>query len=213
MKKRKKLLFILIIISIFSIISLYKANKIVIDKTAEKTYDTITSIPKNKVGLLLGTTKFLQNGRVNLYYTYRINATVALYKAKKIDYILISGDNGTNTYDEPTTMKNDLITKGIPASRIYLDYAGFRTLDSIIRAKEIFTLQKFTIISQKFHNERAIFIAENKGINAIGFNARDVNIHYGLKTQIRERFARVKMIIDLLIGKQPKYLGKKIPIG
>ena len=133
--------------------------------------------------------------------------------AKKIDYILISGDNGTNTYDEPTTMKNDLITKGIPASRIYLDYAGFRTLDSIIRAKEIFTLQKFTIISQKFHNERAIFIAENKGINAIGFNARDVNIHYGLKTQIRERFARVKMIIDLLIGKQPKYLGKKIPIG
>ncbi|MFD2593248.1 vancomycin high temperature exclusion protein [Aquimarina hainanensis] len=213
MKKRKKLLFILIIISIFSVISLYKANKIVIDKTAEKTYDTITSIPKNKVGLLLGTTKFLQNGRVNLYYTYRINATVALYKAKKIDYILISGDNGTNTYDEPTTMKNDLITKGIPASRIYLDYAGFRTLDSIIRAKEIFTLQKFTIISQKFHNERAIFIAENKGINAIGFNARDVNIHYGLKTQIRERFARVKMIIDLLIGKQPKYLGKKIPIG
>ena len=99
MKKRKKLLFILIIISIFSVISLYKANKIVIDKTAEKTYDTITSIPKNKVGLLLGTTKFLQNGRVNLYYTYRINATVALYKAKKIDYILISGDNGTNTYD------------------------------------------------------------------------------------------------------------------
>ena len=120
-------------------------------------YDSVEDIPKNKVGLLLGTIKFLSNGNVNLYYTYRINATVALYKAKKIDFVLISGDNGNTNYDEPTTFKKDLIAKGIPEDKIFLDYAGFRTLDSVIRAKAVFGQDAITIISQQFHNERALY--------------------------------------------------------
>lgn len=167
-------------------------------------------IPNNNVGLLLGTSPKLKNGKNNLYFDYRITATEELYKAGKIKYILISGDNCKESYNEPEEMKKALMEEGIPEEVIYLDYAGFRTLDSVVRAKEIFGQNQFTIISQKFHNERAIYLAEKNGIKAIGFNAKDVDVHSGLKTQIRERFARVKMFMDLMINKQPHFLGKKV---
>lgn len=105
-----------------------------------------------------------------------------------------------------------MIKQGIPANRIYLDYAGFRTLDSVVRCKEIFSQESITVISQQFHNERAIFIANYKGIKAVGFNAKGVSKRYGFKVMVRERMARVKMMLDLLSGKQPKFLGKKIEI-
>jgi SanA protein len=109
------------------------------------------------VGLVLGTSQYLKNGYLNWYFKYRIEATVELYKKGKIDFILVSGDNSHKNYDEPTAFKNELIKRGIPADQIYLDYAGFRTLDSVVRAKEIFGQTSITIISQKFHNERAIY--------------------------------------------------------
>ncbi|WP_046757723.1 SanA/YdcF family protein [Kordia jejudonensis] len=180
--------------------------------TKGKTFNTVADIPVNKVGLLLGTGKYLSNGNVNLFYKYRINAAVKLYNAKKIKYILVSGDNGSTSYDEPTTFKEDLIAAGIPESRIILDYAGFRTLDSVIRSKEIFQQEDITIISQQFHNERAIAIAKAKGINAVGFNAKNVGGRNGFKVKMRELLARVAMCLDLLIGKQPKFLGDKITI-
>jgi len=184
-----------------------------IEKNAEnKTYSNASNIKKNKVGLVLGTSKILKNGRINLYFKYRINATVELYEKGMIDFVLVSGDNGNKNYDEPTDFKNELIKKGIPANKIYLDYAGFRTLDSVIRAKEIFGQTSLTIISQKFHNERAIYLAEKNGISAIGFNARDLTGKYGIKTRIREYFARTKAYIDVIFGIQPKFLGEKIEI-
>ncbi|MCT4647960.1 MAG: YdcF family protein [Carboxylicivirga sp.] len=155
-------------------------------------YQSSTDIPHNKVGLLLGTAKTVQSGRINLYYKYRIDAAAKLYKAGKVDFILVSGDNSTKSYDEPTTIKNDLIKNGIPAERIYLDYAGFRTLDSVVRCKAIFGQESITVISQQFHNERALFLAKYNDIEAVGFNAKDVNIHYGFRTRIRESLARVK---------------------
>lgn len=177
-----------------------------------KTFNNATEIPANKVGLLLGTGKYLKNGRVNLFYSYRINAAVKLYKSGKIKYILVSGDNGNKNYDEPTTFKEDLIAAGIPENKIILDYAGFRTLDSVVRSKEIFQQENITIISQQFHNERAIAIANAKGMNAVGFNAKNVGGRSGFKIKVREVLARVAMCIDLVIGKQPKFLGKKITI-
>lgn len=175
-------------------------------------YDNALEIPKNKVGLVLGTGKLLSNGQINLYYQYRIEATLKLYNAKKIDFILISGDNSKKGYDEPTDFKNDLIKNGIPNEKIILDYAGFRTLDSVIRAKEIFNLSQFTIISQKFHNERAIYLAKKQNINAIAFNAKDVEKRYGFKTRVREYFSRTKAFIDISLNVQPKFLGDKIEI-
>ena len=175
------------------------------------TYD-IQKLPNEKVGLLLGTGKFLKNGCKNLYFFNRIDATEQLYKSGKIQYILISGDNSTKNYSEPEDMQAELIKRGIPADKIVLDFAGFRTLDSVVRAKEIFGQNSFIIISQKFHNERAIFLARKYGIEAYGFNAKDVNKYFGFKTKVREYFARAKVFVDFLLGVEPKFGGEKILI-
>jgi len=212
MKHIKQILLFGLLITIVSLISIYGAYRLVMKTASDKVFDSTSEIPHNKVGLLLGTGKILPNGRINLYYKYRIDAAVELYKSGKIDFILVSGDNSSKSYDEPTTIKEDLIKEGVPAAKIYLDYAGFRTLDSVVRCKEIFGQNSITIISQQFHNERAIYIANFKDIDAVGFNAKDVNVHYGLKTRLRERFARVKMLVDLIFGKNPKFLGEKIEI-
>ena len=212
MKFIKKTLKLGILLSLAVIIILLGSDRLVEYASKEKVFNSTTKIPHNKVGVLLGTGKYLNNGYINLYYKYRINAAVKLFKSGKIDYILVSGDNSNKSYDEPTTIQNDLIKRGIPKSKIFLDFAGFRTLDSIVRCKEIFGQSSITVISQQFHNERAIYIAKEKDIKAVGFNAKDVGKKYGVKTKVRERFARVKMILDLLFGKNPKFLGEKIEI-
>lgn len=199
-------------LGLFSLILILHSERVVKKHSVGKTFSNLDSIPNNHVGLLLGTAKYTTDGRYNLYYKSRINAAVKLYNAGKIDKILVSGDNGTKSYDEPTTFKVDLLEKGIPDSCIVLDYAGFRTLDSIVRAKEIFGQEKFTIISQKFHNERALCIASAKKINAVAWNAKDVPRRYQIKVSIREKLARVKMLLDLIFGKDPKFLGEKIRI-
>ena len=211
-KHLKTIVKIGLVLSFLSLIAIFGAKKLVDKTVADKTYNSTSEIPYNKVGLLLGTGKTTAMGNVNLYYKYRIEAAVNLFNAGKIDFILVSGDNSTTTYDEPSTIKQDLINKGIPENKIFLDYAGFRTLDSVVRCKEIFGQNSITIISQQFHNERAIYIAAQKNIEAVGFNARDVNANYGFKTQLREKLARVKMILDLIVGTQPKFLGEKIEI-
>lgn len=186
---------------------------IAIEKGSEgKTFDHIDKIPKNRVGLVLGTSNRLVGGRSNPYYTNRINAAIVLFNAGKIDYILVSGDNGSPYYNEPMVFKRDLIKGGIPDECIFLDYAGFRTLDSMIRAKAIFGLDKVTIISQRFHNKRAIYLARKKGLDAIGFNAGDLSMKDGMKVRIREYFARVKVFIDLALNTQPKFYGEQIEI-
>ncbi|MDA0177198.1 YdcF family protein [Mesoflavibacter profundi] len=188
-------------------------NFLISYKAKNKTFDNIENLPTNKVGLVLGAGKITSNGYVNLYYKYRLEAAYLLWKNNKIDKILISGDNSRKDYDEPSTFKSDLIQLGVPETDIYLDYAGFRTLDSVVRAKKIFGLENVTIISQKFHNERAIYLAENFNLNATAFNAKDVSNRYGFKTKIREYLARTKAVIDVIMNKQPKYLGPKVEIS
>lgn len=175
-------------------------------------FDNISLIQSNKVGLVLGAGKHTPSGQINLFYKYRLEAAANLYKAGKIEFILVSGDNGRKDYNEPSDFKNDLIALGIPANKIFLDYAGFRTLDSIVRAKKVFGLSKFTIISQKFHNERALFLAKHNDIEAIAFNAKTTSAKYSIKTYLREYLARTKATIDVLFNVQPKFLGKKIEI-
>ena len=202
----------IIILTLLSLISILWANSTINEQTETKIFTETDSIPDNNVGLLLGTSKYLRNGKSNQYFSNRISATVQLYKAGKIKNIVISGDNSKKNYNEPEDMKNELIKHGIPENRIYLDFAGFRTYDSVFRMKEIFGQDKFTIISQEFHNQRAVYIANSLNIDAIGFNAKDVNAYNGFKTKIREKFARVKVFIDLIFDKKPKFLGVKIEI-
>lgn len=176
-------------------------------------YNSTDSIPSCKTAVVLGTSKFMSNGSKNYFFYNRITAAETLYKSGKIQFLIISGDNSLSYYNEPEDMKKELIKVGVPDSVIFLDYAGFRTFDSMIRAKEVFGQTKFIVVSQQFHNERAVFIARKYGIEAYAYNAEDVSAYSGLKTKVRELFARVKVFIDVYTDKQPKFLGEKIRIG
>jgi SanA protein len=175
-------------------------------------YDSIENIPHNHCALVLGTSKYLSGGRTNLYYLYRIQAATYLYFYQKVDYIIVSGDNRNKNYNEPIKMYNDLVAAGIPKEKIILDYAGFRTLDSVVRGKEVFGQNEYTIVTQPFHSQRAVYIARKKGIHAIAYNAEDVVNSFSLDLFLREVGARVLMALDLILERQPHFLGEKISI-
>lgn len=176
-------------------------------------FSELSWIPNTKVWLVLWTSKYIADGRKNLFYLYRLDAAKELYDAGKIEYILVSGDNSTEQYNETDTMKADLIEMWIPEEKIYGDYAGFRTLDSVVRAREIFWQESYIIITQRFHLERALYLAHNEWIEALGYPAQDVPVKLAPRVWIRERLARVKMMYDVLTWVEPKFGGEKIEIG
>ena len=166
-----------------------------------KTFDNIAAIPHNQVGLLLATSPFTAEGVRNLYYENRIKATVQLYKHKRIDQIIVSGGDYSNQggYNELISIRDSLKNYGIPDSVILLDYEGTRTLNSIRKAKDFYRLDSLTLISQEYHNERAIYLAERYGIKAIAYNAETPDrLGKRIRNEGREYLARVKMFIDLL---------------
>lgn len=181
-------------------------------KTEAFIYDDISALRPNKTGLLLGTTPFMKGGRNNPFFENRIDAAVELYNKGKIRNIIVSGDNRALNYNEPEEMRRRLIKRGIPGGRIYPDYAGLRTLDSVVRCGEIFGQTGFTVISQRFHNQRAVFLGRAKGFDVIGYNAKDVDYREGFKTRFREYFARLGAVSDLITYKEPRFLGDKIEI-
>jgi len=188
------------------------ANMLVEYKTRNLIFDDVSKLKHNKAGLLLGTSRTLRGGEKNPFFYNRIEAAVELYKSGKIENLIVSGDNRTRFYNEPEEMKRELVKRGIPQDRIYLDYAGRRTLDSVVRCGEVFGQDSFTVISQKFHNQRAVFLGRYSGYDVVGFNAKDVNYFEGFRTRFREYFARVVMFADLLFEKKPRFLGEKINI-
>lgn len=173
---------------------------------------TSDDLPSCKVGLLLGTSKTLKNGNQNPFFTFRINATLQLFNAGKIKHILISGDNSTKEYNEPEDMMNELIASGIPADKISLDYAGFDTYDSVLRANKIFGQYSFIVISQRFHAQRAVYIARRYGLDVWGYAAKDVATSKSFLTHTREYFARVKAYFEVKLGVDPYFLGEKVEI-
>jgi SanA protein len=211
-KRRKKILIFCLLLLILLFFIVVYCNQTIEAASHGKLFNNVNDIPFNKTGLLLGTGKYLTNKRINPYYYNRIVAATELYKAGKIKYIIISGDNSRKEYNEPEDMRGDLLKEGVDSTHIYLDYAGFRTFDSVVRLKEIFGQDSVTIISQPFHNERAIYLAGKENISAIGFNAKDVSKEAGIWVQLREKLARVKVFVDGITGKQPKFLGEKIII-
>ena len=171
--------------------------------------DEIGSVPVQRAAGVLGCVKTLPNGLDNLYYARRISAAAELYKAGKVRCLIVSGDNHAKGYDEPSDMKDSLVAAGVPAEHIVCDYAGFRTLDSVVRAKEVFGLDSFLVVSQRDHVRRAVFLARGFGADAYGYAAPDVNGRYSIKTTIREQFAKLKAVLDVVIRRKPKFLGKK----
>ncbi len=209
---RKRLTRLILMIILLALGLVIFANVRINRHTRDRVYSDVKTIPYNKAGLLLGTSKYVSSGQINLFFKNRIDAAVELYKAGKIKKIVISGDNSRSDYNEPQDMKDELVKRGVKAGDIYLDYAGFRTYDSVYRMKAIFGQQSFTIISQEFHNRRALYIASSLGLDAVAYNAAEVGAHNSFKTKLREKFARVKVLLDFAFGKKPKFLGEKIVI-
>lgn len=189
------------------------ANLKVENAGKSRIYSSVDSIPHNKVALLLGTNPLNRWGGPNSYFTNRINTAAELYHAGKVDFIIASGDNHTKEYDEPSAMKDSLIAHGVPENRIILDFAGFRTLDSVVRAKEVFGCDSLTIISQADHDARALYLAEANGIEAVAVVA-PLRAGRWVRTRlaVREWLARNKMMLDIMFGKKPHFLGEKIDI-
>ena len=178
------------------------------------TFDTVAEVPRNRVGLVLGCSERGRDGRPNPFFQKRMAAAAALFHAGKVEYLLVSGDNHRVRCDEPSDMKEALQALGVPAERVVCDDAGFTTLDSVVRCKEVFRQSAVTIVSQQFHNERAIYLARAHGLEAIGFNAEAVSVQRGFRTYVREAASRLRAVWDVQVwGRKPKFLGAPVGIG
>lgn len=200
-------------IALLSITALWWCDARIRNVTASVVFDQLDGVPHNRVGVVLGTSEKGRGGGPNAYFTHRIKAAAELYHAGKVDHLLLSGDNGRKDYNEPVDMRRALIVAGVDSTAITLDYAGFRTFDSMVRARAVFGQERFTVISQRFHNERAIYIAQRAGLAVVGYNAAYVTGRSGWRTQLREKAARVKVFVDLLLGVEPRFLGEPVEIG
>ncbi|MEL4014928.1 outer membrane permeability protein SanA [Dryocola clanedunensis] len=180
-------------------------------KTSPYVYDELQDLPYRQVGVVLGTAKYYRTGVINQYYLYRIQGALNAYNSGKVNYLLLSGDNAQSSYNEPRTMRRDLIAGGVDPADIVLDYAGFRTLDSIVRTRKVFDTNDFIIITQRFHCERALFIALHEGIQAQCYAVPSPKNM--LSVRMREFAARLGAIADVYIFKsEPRFLGPLIPI-
>jgi SanA protein len=184
-------------------------------------FDDIAKIPANRVGLVLGCTRYLRSGRPNLYFAYRITAAAELFRAGKVELLLVSGashragsDSDSNPgadTSEAASMKDALVEEGIPAACVVCDVHGYRTIDSVLRAKRVYGQARLTVISQEFHNQRAIYVADHRGIEAVGFNAQDVALPRAPAVRLREFLARMRVLIDIHVNNtQPRVLGEEI---
>ncbi len=195
------------------LVLLFATNQIIRTSTDQYLYNSIEQLPHNRVGLVLGTSPRIRDGRANPYFSNRMEAAARLYHNDKVDYLIVSGDNRTRYYNEPEYMRQALIELGVPSSVIFPDYAGLRTYESVMRARDVFGQKDITIISQRFHNQRAVYIANRKGMKAIAYNAADVHQDMSDRTRIREWFAKSKVFWDLLIKKEHDYPDKTIVVG
>lgn len=185
-------------------------NRWVINSTDAYIYKDWALMPDNDVGVVLGTSKYLQSGKPSPEFQGRIDAAAELYQNGKIRHIIVSGANPDQSYNEPRAMRRELVKLGIPDSAITMDFAGYRTLDSVVRAQAVFGLHQFTVITQRYHSYRAVFLGRKLGLKVVAYIARaTADGGYGTRNPPREVFARVKAILDIfLLSTEPKYLGE-----
>lgn len=180
---------------------------------AGRIFRSTDQIPRREVGLVLGTGKTTARGNPNLHFHRRMEAASALYHAGKVRHLLVSGDNHIASYDEPTDMRDALVAAGVPTTAITCDYAGFRTLDSVVRGQTVFGLRQFTIVTEEFHCPRALWIARQHGLEAIAFAAPDLSARWSARVKVRESLARVWCALDLyVLHRRPKFAGPPEPV-
>lgn len=204
---------IILITSTVFIVLLVTSNVWVVQSTKNRVYSDLATLPEHRVALVLGTSHKTVGGGANLFFEKRMETAAELYHLGKIDHFILSGDNSSLYYNEPRAMQKALIGMGIPDTAITLDYAGLRTLDSVIRSKVVFGQEKITIITQPFHSYRALFISNYYNIDAVAMVAGEPDLAYSFKVLFREYFARTKAVLDLYVLKtDPRYLGEKVHI-
>lgn len=207
MRNVKKALFLFFVLMVFLLVLV---NVWMVQSTGQYVYTDMEKLPEGSVALVLGTSHKTIHGAPNPFFEKRIETASVLYHNKKIRHFILSGDNSSRYYNEPMEMKKALIKRGVPASAITLDYAGLRTLDSIVRSKEIFGQDKITIITQPFHSYRALFISRYYDIDAVAMVAAEPDFEETPTVRIREYFARGKAVLDLyVLGTAPRFLGQK----
>ena len=181
-------------------------------RAADEIHSGAFQAPRHDVAVVLGTARWIAEGRENLYFRHRIDAAADLYLNGRVQKILVSGDNSRESYNEPREMFRALVDAGVRAEDIVMDYAGFRTFDSMVRASQVFGLSRFIVVSQRFHLSRALYIARSKGLEVSGFAAYDPRS--SRNTRVREVGARVKAFLDCqILGTKPRFLGEPIPIA
>jgi len=206
----RKILFFILALALLAVIGFAICVYLINQAGKGRVFDRVDTIPAREVGLVLGVSERRPDGGINYYFQNRIAAAARLFHEGKVKHLLLSGDNHINGYNEPEAMKRALIALHVPPNVITLDYAGLRTLDSIVRAEKVFGLKQFTIISQREHDERALLIARHYGIDAIAYAADDIAFKYAVNSHIHEWLAQVKVILDLyLLHTAPKHLGAK----
>jgi len=189
-------------------------NRWVINSTDAYVFRNWALLPFNDVGLVLGTSKYLESGKPSPEFRGRISAAAELYNAGKVRHLIVSGANPDSTYNEPRAMYQALVKAGVPESAITMDFAGFRTLDSIVRAQAIFGLSRFTVVTQKYHSYRAVFVGRKLGVSVVAYIAPATSDgQVGARHPLREVFARAKAVLDVFLLKtEPKFLGEPEPI-
>jgi SanA protein len=180
---------------------------------APRIFDDPARLPDVDVALVLGTAPHGPEGGPNSYLERRLDAAAALWRGGKVKYLLASGDRRGEAYDEPTAMRAGLIARGVPAEAIYCDFAGVRTLDSIIRAHELFGQNRLIVVSQHFHVARALFLARDEGVEAWGLAARDIGRPYSLLTVLRRYPSALRAYYDVWFDTPPRHGGKPVRIG
>lgn len=206
------MIFGIVLVPVFALL----CNRWVINSTDSYIYKDLGLMPTNEVGVVLGTSKYLQSGKPSPEFRGRIESAAELYRAGKVKHLIVSGANPDSTYNEPRAMYRELLKLGVPESAITMDFAGFRTFDSIVRAQAVFGLTNFTVVTQKYHSYRAVFLARKMGMKVVAYLApARADGSPGLRHPPRETLARVNAVLDVfLFGTQPKFLGQpeQIPL-
>jgi len=213
-RKKKRLLFRVVLLPLLVIgVFILFCNLWVVLSTKSRVFDSSDQVKNNAIGLVLGTAKKVSPNQANLHFENRMEAAAELYRNGKVRHLLVSGDGASKYYNEPRDMTAKLISLKIPKQAISSDNSGYRTLDSIVRAKKVYGLDQVTIISDGFHVSRALFVAKSMDLDAIAFSSQPVSLKHSLKARVREYLARVLVVLDLYVfDTQPDQMGDPVSI-
>lgn len=194
-------------------LAVFLCNRWVVNSSDAYIYDNWSLLPDNEVGLVLGTSNFTREGKPNPHFAGRIHAAVELYQIGKVKKLIVSGANPDSSYNEPRRMWQELTKQGVPSDVITMDFAGFRTLDSIIRAQQVFGLNRFTIITQRYHAYRAVFIGKKLDLSVVAYAAPGGEPGFDPRLMLREWAARFRVVLDIfLLQTEPKFLGEPVNV-